>query len=327
MADQQKQEKPSDRSVSDEQLARIREHMWGAMVDFPDPLTESPSIKFLGYCMPFNFISYLQKIRGMEIDPSDVYVCSFPKSGTTWMQHIVWYICTQDYDTEVEIDYRFPELELPPPYPPTPDNIDEILKQEPPRFFKSHIGAKFLPKKIWDAKVIYCYRNAKDCAVSYYHHFRAQIPVCFNGNFEKLANNFVNGDIVFGPWCRHVRDFYDMKKQGKPLLMVAFEDMKKDRMGVIKRVAEFLGKKLTEEQFQKVYEETSFEAMKKNSTGNYSHLQQMGLWDNNMAPFMRKGVVGDWKNHFTPELEKKFDEHVKEWFGDTDLVLNDQPTQ
>ena len=37
------------------------------------------------------------------------------------------------------------------------------------------------------------------------------------------------------------------------------------------------------------------------------------------AKFMRKGETGDWKNHFTPELEKKFVEWEKRWLEGSDF--------
>ena len=35
--------------------------------------------------------------------------------------------------------------------------------------------------------------------------------------------------------------------------------------------------------------------------------------------FMRKGQVGDWKNHFTPALQQKFEEWERKWLKDSDL--------
>ena len=34
---------------------------------------------------------------------------------------------------------------------------------------------------------------------------------------------------------------------------------------------------------------------------------------------MRKGQVGDWLNHFNPEVERKFDEWERNWLKDSDF--------
>lgn len=35
--------------------------------------------------------------------------------------------------------------------------------------------------------------------------------------------------------------------------------------------------------------------------------------------FMRKGKAGDWKEHFTPELEERFEEWEAKWLKGTSL--------
>ena len=310
-------------SVDPEKLEQFRKACWGVWNDFRDDEFGVPLVTIKGYAFPADFVDFLPKIRSFPIDPKDVLVCSFPKSGTTWMQHIVWYICTQQYECEEPIDFRFPELDLPTPYPPVPENLDVYAAKEPPRFFKTHVPAIFLPEKAFDCKIVYCYRNMKDCCVSYFHHARSMLPTYYQGTFDQFADLFLRGRVQFGPWDKHIKTYYDAQQAGKQVLMVAFEDMKKDRMGVIKQVAQFLGKELTKEQFQKVYDETSFEALKNNESGNYSYLQQIGFWDGKMQPFMRKGVVGDWANHFSEERKKQFDDFVASSFANMQIEFRD----
>ena len=38
--------------------------------------------------------------------------------------------------------------------------------------------------------------------------------------------------------------------------------------------------------------------------------------------FMRKGKAGDWKAHFTPELEKRFTEWEDKWLRGSDLKFD-----
>jgi hypothetical protein len=43
------------------------------------------------------------------------------------------------------------------------------------------------------------------------------------------------------------------------------------------------------------------------------------LFDTNVGKFMRKGIVGDWRNYFTLSQNQLFDETYKKKMADTDL--------
>ena len=47
--------------------------------------------------------------------------------------------------------------------------------------------------------------------------------------------------------------------------------------------------------------------MSENPTTNYSWMTSKGIRDGNLSPFMRKGVVGDWRNFFTEEQSERLD--------------------
>ena len=57
---------------------------------------------------------YWARYRGR---PSDVFVASFPKSGTTWLQEVVWRVVHRETGPKSgggqTIEYRFPLLDLP----------------------------------------------------------------------------------------------------------------------------------------------------------------------------------------------------------------------
>ena len=146
------------------------------------------------YYMPIFFTLFLDKIENFPVDEGDVWVCTFPKSGTTWMQQIVYLLKTKDFEggRTIPIDVRVPEIEIPTPYPPKPENIDEIGKRPTPRLIKSHMAYCMLPKNINKAKVIYVYRNPRDMLVSFYHFYRAWTASYYEGTFEELVDLFVD---------------------------------------------------------------------------------------------------------------------------------------
>jgi len=60
-----------------------------------------------------------------------------------------------------------------------------------------------------------------------------------------------------------------------------------------------------------VASETSFDAMKSNSSTNYKHWDTYGLRNPGECEFMRKGEVGDHKNRFDEEM----DEIISKWIS------------
>ena len=87
--------------------------------------------------------------------------------------------------------------------------------------------------------------------------------------------------------------------------------MKKDPFDWIKKISEFCGKVLSDETLQKITEATSFKKMQDNPAVNHAATK---MFDQKVSKFMRKGEVGDWKNHFSEEQSQYIDQRMKETF-------------
>ena len=71
-------------------------------------------------------------------------------------------------------------------------------------------------------------------------------------------------------------------------------------------IANFLDKPLSDDLISRIAEQCTFGAMKKNAA-NFS--EAFPTKDGGIS-ILRKGVVGDWKNYFTPELNERFENEV-----------------
>lgn len=63
--------------------------------------------------LTLRYTKLADKIKSFQIYSDDVWVLSYPKTGTTWTQEMVWLICNNlDYKgAEIILDTRFPFIE------------------------------------------------------------------------------------------------------------------------------------------------------------------------------------------------------------------------
>lgn len=96
------------------------------------------------------------------------------------------------------------------------------------------------------------------------------------------------------------------------MCLLRFEDMKKDQASSVRKVAKFLGKDISDEQVEVLVEHLSFKKTKEDTAVNKERMR--GRYLPGKGTFMRKGHVGDWKNYFTDEMNKRMDEAIEKYF-------------
>ncbi len=184
--------------------------------------------------------------------------------------------------------------------------LDVVEKMPSPRMIKSHLPLSFLQRAISESKVkvIVVIRNPKDTMVSFYHFYRAMTGFgCFPGPFQEFYDLFMNGQVVYGDWFDYTLEFW--KQRNNPnFLIVSYEEMMKEPSCVIKQMATFMGHNISNENATKIAKMTSFGAMKQKID---PYIEKEGWLKSEISPFMRKGIVGDWRNHFTVAQNEAFD--------------------
>lgn len=276
--------------------------------------------KYKDVTLPQFVVNELENIEKFESTAEDIWVVSFPRSGTTWLQEIVYLVQNKANTVKAKsklLDSRFPYLEFMTP------GIKEIEKMPSPRLLKSHLPYSLLPKSVHEnkPKIIYIARNPKDVVVSYYYFVRLLFPVTrYEGEFKEFFNLFIHDKVMYAPWWRHVEEFWDMRHEDN-ILFLTYEDLKRDTEGTIDKVAKFLGKTLTQEQKDKIIDHCSFENMKKNPTTNHSWFETLGVSDPKRGDFMRKGCVGDWANHLTDDMNRQMNQMIGYKLRNSDITF------
>ncbi len=92
------------------------------------------------------------------------------------------------------------------------------------------------------------------------------------------------------------KDFVDSWADNRQAIHVKYEDLRLNTSYELQRIVkEIAGIELHENRAQQIAYEYSFEKLSKRKSGN-----------ENKNSFMRKGIIGDWKNHFTKETKELF---------------------
>mmetsp|Transcript_2634 Transcript_2634/g.6189 ORF Transcript_2634/g.6189 Transcript_2634/m.6189 type:complete len:307 (-) Transcript_2634:109-1029(-) len=181
--------------------------------------------------------------KGLGVTPrkGDVFICTSPKAGTTWMQQICHQLRTNG-------DMSFEEISNVVPWLETCEDIGIDVNGEQvtsPRLFKTHAWRPHLNTSE-DAKYILITRNPEDSAISFYNFLNGWffkkdsisldkfLDVLFlkRGEPQTIMNNPSYWHFLLS-WWPHRND--------ENVLWLWYEDMKTSHREVVQRVATFLG--------------------------------------------------------------------------------------
>uniref|UniRef100_A0A8C9YVS9 Sulfotransferase n=1 Tax=Sander lucioperca TaxID=283035 RepID=A0A8C9YVS9_SANLU len=151
--------------------------------------------------------------------------------------------------------------------------------------------------------------NAKDSVVSYFHFDHMTKIQPEPGDWSSYLQRFMEGKMAFGSWYDHVNGWWDKKQSYPKLHYMFYEDLIEDTGREIDKLCCFLGLSPSAEAKERITGSVQFDVMKKN---NMVNLSTVPLMDFKKSSFIRKGTVGDWRNHFTVAQDEKFDADYKQ---------------
>ncbi|XP_060215241.1 cytosolic sulfotransferase 5-like [Lycium barbarum] len=263
------------------------------------------------WCWPTTIKAAMKFKATFKTDPNDVLLASAMKTGTTWLKAIC--VCIMRGNKEEEDllikdipHFHVPTIEIGNSFTNIP--IDHLYTMPSPRLFHTHLPYRVLPDSIKNSdncKIIYIARNPMDTLISMWHFFNNMKRVENFFPLEKVVECFCNGVHPYGPFFEHVLEYWEESKQRpQKILFLKYEDLKIDPKKEVEKIALFLGKPFgNEEDLEKVLWRCSLERLKSLEVNKSGSL----LTNVPNSSFFRKGVVGDWKNYLTPEMEEKLE--------------------
>ena len=216
---------------------------------------------------------FLRGSLEFEVRPDDVFISSYPRSGTTLTQWILYLLAHAEQPDPPHLTKASPWFER-------SLAIGELTAGElqafrSPRVFKSHLPREWLPD---GGRYIYVEREVADVVVSYFHFYRAYLG--FKGTLSDFHERFMEGRLQYGSWFEHVASWRAHASEPN-VFILRYEDLLADRRDSVERIASFLGWPYDEPTLDRTIEQSSFEAMK----------QREAVFDHATALLLERGVT------------------------------------
>jgi hypothetical protein len=233
--------------------------------------------------------------------PDDIFIVTYPRSGTTWMQMIL-------YQLTPDGDMNFPHIYEYCPWFERSGRSGLGFEARPsPRLFKSHLTYPEIPKG--PCRYIYVARSGQDVAVSYYHFCRSHNR--YRGTFAEFFERFLRGRVEFGSWFEHVRGWW-LHRDDPNVLFLHYEDLLDDLEDGLRRIIAFCGLDIAPGRFPAILERCGFAFMKQHEIRFDPSIG--ALWEQGAlgSDFLRAGRSGDGRGYLDRRQEEQFEQVFRE---------------
>jgi hypothetical protein len=282
--------------------------------------------------------------EGFELRPGDIFVCTPPKCGTTWMQMIVALLVFQQPELPDRLARLSPWLDM--VTRPRTEVFADLAAQDHRRFIKTHTPLDGIPE---DGSVTYVVvgRDPRDVALSMANHLD-NLDLAWVAEARARAAE-VDG-VELGPltppppppddptdrlWqslgidggpasavsslavtVGHVRSFWEARDR-LDVLFVHYDDLLADLDGQMRRVAEHLGIDVPADRWPTLVEAATLDAMRARSADVVPGAS-VDQWKD-PGRFFHKGTSGQWRDLLDDDGLQRYADRVRE-LAPPDLV-------
>lgn len=215
---------------------------------------------------------------------SDLYVATYPRSGTTWMQFMLHLLLRGPSTDFVHINEVCPWFER--SLSTGSWSAEGFERLASPRIFKTHLLRRWLPPQ---GKFIYIERDPVDVASSYYDLYRSYLG--YRGSLGEFVERFLAGDVQYGSWWAHV-GHWRAHAGDSDVLLLRYEDLRADPAVQLRTVVDFADLRASDAAVNAAVEGASLPRMKA-IEDRFDHATSL-LLERGVMPrrFIGRGEVG-----------------------------------
>lgn len=223
--------------------------------------------------------------RNFKVFPDDTFLVSYPRSGNTWTRFLIAnFVYPNENVSFLNIERLIPD---------TSSQSNRTLKRIPrPRIIKTH---EYFDHRY--PKTIYIVRDPRDIALSYYNFQRKYSQIEDNYPLERYVDDFVSGRLIsadWGTWGENTASWIFTRGRRKDFLLLRYEDMMKDTVSELARIAAFMGIEAEASRLKRAVELSSADRMRE------LEKQEQDRWvatknRRKDIPFVGKAKAGGWR--------------------------------
>uniref|UniRef100_A0A0D9WNX0 Sulfotransferase n=1 Tax=Leersia perrieri TaxID=77586 RepID=A0A0D9WNX0_9ORYZ len=260
--------------------------------------------------------------------PDDVIVASLPKCGTTWLIALAFAVMSRRaHPPDADADGHPLRRLNPHQCVPFLEGLfargqEAKLDALPsPRLINTHMPLAMLPTTTTTrgggCKIVYVCREPKDMVVSMWHYTKRLMPTV---SFAETFESYCDGGKIYGPFWDHIIGYW----RSDSVLFLRYEELLRDPAENVRKLARFIGMpfSMAEDQagvVDAIVELCSLDKMRGFEGNRTGYVDLQGRIPR--ETLFRKGVVGDWVNHMTPEMVRRMDDIVADKFRGTGLAF------
>jgi hypothetical protein len=224
------------------------------------------------------------------VEPTDVFLVCYPKSGSTWLFFLLYEILTgqpSGFDTTLRAM----------PYARGHDAARLLPNNG--RMFKSHVPYHVTYYHNLFRRVIYLVRDVRDVVISEHKHWQGE--GMYSGDLDHYLVDFVTGRVHgLGTWVDHVHSWLnsDLAERGD-LLVIKYEELRRDTEGTLRKTLQFLDVHAGPETIRAAIENNTVAKMREKE----NEAVETGAFRAAKPDFRRvnRGVAGGWRDTLSHE--------------------------